>query len=64
MLALKVSVLCLTTPIAVLYGLHAWRHAPERALACIGLVLSLIVLVPFGLVMIGDAMGLASMLCR
>jgi hypothetical protein len=63
-LVLKVSTLCLMTPIAVLYGFHARRKAPERALAWAGLALSLIVLVPFGLVMIGEAMSLGNALCR
>jgi hypothetical protein len=63
-LVLKVGTLCLMTPVAVLYGFHARRNAPERALAWTGLVLSLIVLVPFGFVMISEAMSLGSMLCR
>jgi len=36
MLTLMESVLCLTAPLAVMYGFHARRNAPERALAWAG----------------------------
>ncbi|MGO8702126.1 MAG: hypothetical protein ACLQVY_30965 [Limisphaerales bacterium] len=64
MVTLMVSVLCLTAPLAVLYGFHARRKAPQRALAWIGLVLSLVVFVPFIMVMIGSALNLGNALCR
>jgi len=54
----------LTTPFAVLYGFHARRHAPQRALAWAGLVLSLVVFVPFVMVMIGSALNLKDALCH
>lgn len=64
MLVLLASILCLTSPFAVLYGFHARRHAPQKALAWAGLVLSLVVFVPFVMVMIGSAMNLKDMLCH
>ena len=64
MLALMVSVLCLTAPLAVMYGFHARRNAPERALAWAGLVLALIAFLPFAMVMIGLVLNLKDTLCR
>ncbi|MGD1083509.1 MAG: hypothetical protein ABSA47_02015 [Verrucomicrobiota bacterium] len=58
------SILCLTTPIAVVYGFHARRKAPQRALAWAGLVLSLVMFVPFVMLMIGSVLNLRDMLCR
>jgi len=64
MVVLMVSILCLTAPLAVIYGFHARRKAPERALAWAGLVLSLVVFVPFAMVMIASALNLGEALCR
>lgn len=61
---LMVSILCLMTPFAVMYGFHARRKAPERALAWAGLVLSLVVFVPFVMVMIVSALNLGAAFCR
>jgi hypothetical protein len=47
-----------------LYGFHARRHAPQRVLAWAGLVLSLVVFVPFVMVMIGSALNLKDALCH
>jgi len=59
-----VSIFCLTTPFALLYGFHARRNAPQRALAWTGLALSLVVFVPFVMLMIGSALNLREALCR
>jgi hypothetical protein len=64
MLVLMASILCLTSPFAVLYGFHARRHAPQKALAWAGLVLSLVVFVPFVMVMIGSVLNLKDALCH
>jgi hypothetical protein len=64
MVMLMVSILCLTAPLAVVYGFHARRQAPQRALAWTGLVLSLVVFVPFTMVMIGSTLNLANALCH
>ena len=64
MLTLMASVLCLTAPLAVMYGFHARRNAPERALAWAGLVLSLIAFLPFVALMISSALSLRDAFCR
>jgi hypothetical protein len=64
MLTLMVSVFCLTAPLAVMYGFHARRNAPERALAWAGLVLSLITFLPFVMVMIASVLSLGEALCH
>jgi hypothetical protein len=64
MLMLMASIFCLTTPFALLYGFHARRNAPQRALAWTGLVLSLVVFVPFVMVMIASALNLKEALCH
>jgi hypothetical protein len=64
MVVLMASILCLTAPFAVMYGFHARRHAPQRALAWAGLVLSLVVFVPFVMVMIASVLNLGEALCR
>jgi hypothetical protein len=61
---LKVGIFCLTAPIALIYGFHARRKAPERALAWAGLALSLIVFIPFVMMMIGSVLNLREALCR
>jgi hypothetical protein len=64
MVTLMVSVLCLTAPLALMYGFHARRHAPERALAWAGLVLSLVMFLPFVMAMIASVLNLKDALCR
>ncbi len=61
---LMASIFCLTAPLALLYGFNARRKAPQRALAWVGLALSLVVFVPFVMVMIGSALNLREALCR
>ena len=61
---LMVSILCLTAPLALMYGFHARRNAPERALAWAALVLSLVVFAPFVMVMIASVLNLGNALCR
>ena len=58
------GILCLLAPVALLYGFHARRKAPERVLAWIGLGLSILIFVPFALVMIGCVLNLGVTLCR
>ena len=60
---LMASILCFTAPLAVVYGFHARRNAPQRALAWVGLILSLIVFVPFVMAMIGAILSLRDALC-
>jgi len=60
---LMASILCFTAPLAVVYGFHARRNAPQRALAWAGLILSLVVLVPFVIAMIGAILSLRDALC-
>jgi hypothetical protein len=64
MVMLMESVLCLTAPLAVFYGFHARRKAPDRALAWAGLVLSLVMFVPFVMAMIGAVLNLGNALCH
>ncbi len=64
MRVLMVSIFCFASPLAVLYGLHARRKAPERRLAWIGLSLSLGVFVLFVLQMINAVLDLGHALCR
>ncbi len=59
-----VSILCFTAPLAVIYGFHARRRAPQRALAWIGLVLSFVAFVPFAAVMIAQVLNLRDALCH
>ena len=47
MAVLRASILSFTSPVAVLYSFHASRKAPDRGLAWIGLILSLIVCIFF-----------------
>jgi hypothetical protein len=61
---LMVGILCFTTPLAVAYGFHAWRHAAQRDLAWVGLTLSLLVFIPFVLVMIGSVLNVGVAICR
>ena len=61
---LMVSILSFTAPLAVLYGFHARRNAPQRALAWVGLVLSLLTFLPFGFVMIASVLNLREALCH
>ncbi|MCX6902613.1 MAG: hypothetical protein NTW03_03885 [Verrucomicrobia bacterium] len=63
-MVLMVSIHSLTAPLAVLYGFHAKRNAPQRALAWAGLALSLIVFVPFVAVMVASVLNLRNNLCR
>ena len=58
------SILCFMAPLAVVYGFHARRKAPPRALAWAGLVLSLVVFLPFVAVMIGAVLNLRDALCH
>jgi hypothetical protein len=64
MVVLMESILCFGSPLAVLYGFHARRKAPERVLAWIGLVLSLVVFVPFVMAMIAAVLNAKDALCR
>lgn len=64
MAMLMVSIFCLTVPLAVVYGFHARRKAPQRALAWAGLVLSVGVFIPFVMVMIGSVLNLGNTLCH
>jgi hypothetical protein len=64
MLMLMASIFCLTTPFALLYGFHARRNAPQRALAWAGLALSLVVFIPFAMLMIGSALSLKDAFCH
>jgi hypothetical protein len=59
-----VSILAFTAPLAVLYGFHARRKAPQRALAWTGLVLSLVAFIPFAALMIASVLNLREGLCR
>jgi len=61
---LKAGIYCLTAPIALIYGFHARRNAPERAVAWAGSALSLIVFIPFVMMMIGLVLNLRKALCR
>ncbi len=64
MVMLMGSIVCFTAPLAVVYGFHARRKAPQRALAWAGLVLSLVVFLPFVVVMIGAVLNLRDALCH
>ncbi len=64
MVMLMESILCLVSPLALAYGFHARRKAPQRALAWIGLILSVVVFIPFVLVTIGPLLNLKDALCR
>jgi hypothetical protein len=64
MVILMESILCFAAPVAVLYAFHARRKAPERGLVWIGLVLSLLVFIPFVMAMIGTVLNLGLKLCR
>ncbi len=64
MVMLMVSIFCMAAPLSLMYGFHARRKAPERGLAWAGLALSLVVFLPFVMVMIGSALNLRNALCR
>jgi len=64
MLMLMESILCFGSPLAVLYAFHARRKAPQRALAWIGLILALVVFVPFVMSTMGALLNLKDALCR
>ncbi len=64
MLMLMVSIFCFGAPLAVLYGFHARRKAPQRALAWAGLILSLIVFAPFAMGAIAAVINLKDALCH
>jgi uncharacterized membrane protein len=61
---LMVSICCFTAPLALLYGFHARRNAPQRVLAWAGLVLSLIAFLPFVMLMIASVLNLGDALCH
>jgi len=58
------SIFCFTSPLAVCYGFHARRKAPQRALGWTGLILSLAVFVPFVMAMLGAVLNLKGALCH
>ncbi len=58
------SIFCFTSPLAVFYGFHARRKAPQRATALAGFLLSLLVFVPFIMVTIGAILDLKGALCH
>ena len=58
MLMLMESIFCFASPLAVLYAFHARRKAPQRALSWIGLILSLVVFVPFVMAIIAAVLNL------
>jgi hypothetical protein len=64
MVMLMESILCFASPLAVLYAFHARRKAPQRALAWIGLILSLVVFVPFAMATMGAVLNLKDALCH
>ena len=64
MVVLMVSMFCLTAPLALLYGFHARRKAPQRALAWAGLALSFAVFALFVMMSIGAALNLGNAICR
>ncbi|HYG35693.1 MAG TPA: hypothetical protein VEC99_12955 [Clostridia bacterium] len=59
-----VSIYCFTAPLAVVYGFHARRKAPQRVLALVGLILSLAVFVPFVMLMVQAMLNLGNVLCH
>ena len=61
---LMVSIYCFTAPLAVVYGFHARRKAPQRVLALVGLILSLAVFVPFVMLMVQAMLNLGNVLCH
>jgi Na+-driven multidrug efflux pump len=54
---LMVSIFCFSTPLVVSYAFHARRHADQKRLAWIGLLLSLLLLAPFTLAMTGSILN-------
>ena len=64
MVMLMESILCFASPLAVLYAFHARRKAPQRALAWIGLILSLVVFVPFAMATMAAVLNLKDALCH
>ena len=64
MLMLMESILCFASPLAVLYAFHARRKATQRALAWIGLILSLVVFVPFVMATMAAVLNLKDALCH
>ncbi len=58
------SIICFTSPLALLYTLHARRKAEQRELARAGLALSVIVFFLFVSLMIGALLNLKDALCR
>jgi hypothetical protein len=64
MLKLMESILCFASPLAVLYAFHARRKAPQRTLAWIGLILSLVVFVPFVMAAMAAVLNLKDALCH
>ncbi len=63
-MVLMESIFCFTSPLAVFYGFHARRKAPQRVTALMGLLLSLLVFVPFAMVVIGAILDLTGALCQ
>jgi hypothetical protein len=64
LLMLMESILCFASPLAVLYAFHAKRKAPQRALAWIGLILCLVVFIPFAMATMGAVRDLKDALCH
>ena len=58
------GILCFASPLAVLYAFHARRKAPQQALAWIGLILSLLVFVPFAMATMAAILNLKDALCH
>ena len=64
MLMLMESILCFVSPLAVLYAFHARRKAPQRVLSWIGLILSLVVFVPFVMATMAAVLNLKDAFCH
>jgi hypothetical protein len=64
MLMLMESILCFGSPLALVYAFHARRKAPQRGLAWIGLILSIVVFIPFVMATMGAVLNLKDGLCR
>ena len=58
------SIVCFTSPLALAYGFHARRYATRRALAWVGLLFSLLVFVPFVVMMVASVLNLGESMCR
>ena len=61
---LMASIICFTSPLALLYAFRARRKAQQRELARGGLALSLIVFFFFAMLMMGAILDLKDALCR